>query len=259
MPVPGSLDPLTSTTEELCGCLGRGSTGPSSRRAGRGPGHKTREAAPAGEPGASHKGRLGGRLRQQWQSRRAVGDGKLCRAGQELRRNVRAVHEQHSQLFRALAQFSSSGNAVSDSSAAPARAYPPPAPLTASPYKGRTRVRPLGGAGRGAGAGPGARGRGAWGGDGVRWFRRCGLWPRWPAAAFYSKRGAVRSLFPGAPCLPLHQSRPLDPILPPRKGEHADLPAMSTWPLSCCGPASGFYGPLTARNAGCAVNFMLIY
>ena len=131
MPVPGSLDPLTSTTEELCGCLGRGSTGPSSRRAGRGPGHKTRVAAPAGEPGASHKGRLGGRLRQQWQSRRAVGDGKLCRAGQELRRNVRAVHEQHSQLFRAQAQFSSSGNAVSDSSAAPARAYPPPAPLTA--------------------------------------------------------------------------------------------------------------------------------
>ena len=64
MPVPGSLDPLTSTTEELCGCLGRGSTGPSSRRAGRGPGHKTRVAAPAGEPGASHKGRLGGRLRQ---------------------------------------------------------------------------------------------------------------------------------------------------------------------------------------------------
>ena len=124
MPVPGSLDPLTSTTEELCGCLGRGSTGPSSRRAGRGPGHKTRVAAPAGEPGASHKGRLGGRLRQQWQSRRAVGDGKLCRAGQELRRNVRAVHEQHSQLFRAQAQFSSSGNAVSDSSAAPARAYP---------------------------------------------------------------------------------------------------------------------------------------
>ena len=120
----------TSTTEELCGCLGRGSTGPSSRRAGRGPGHKTRVAAPAGEPGASHKGRLGGRLRQQWQSRRAVGDGKLCRAGQELRRNVRAVHEQHSQLFRALAQFSSSGNAVSSSSAAPARAYPPPAPLS---------------------------------------------------------------------------------------------------------------------------------
>ena len=132
MPVPGSLDPLTSTTEELCGCLGRGSTGPSSRRAGRGPGHKTRVAAPAGEPGASHKGRLGGRLRQQWQSRRAVGDGKLCRAGQELRRNIRAVHEQHSQLFRALAQFSSSGNAVSDSSAAPARAYPPPAPLSRS-------------------------------------------------------------------------------------------------------------------------------
>ena len=62
MPVPGSLDPLTSTTEELCGCLGRGSTGPSSRRAGRGPGHKTREAAPAGEPGASHKGRLGGSI-----------------------------------------------------------------------------------------------------------------------------------------------------------------------------------------------------
>ena len=56
-----------------------------------------------------------------------MGDGKLCRAGQELRRNVRAVHEQHSQLFRALAQFSSSGNAVSDSFAAPARAYPPPA------------------------------------------------------------------------------------------------------------------------------------
>ena len=26
MPVPGSLDPLTSTTEELCGCLGGGST-----------------------------------------------------------------------------------------------------------------------------------------------------------------------------------------------------------------------------------------
>ena len=121
--------PLTFTTEELCGCLGRGSTGPSSRRAGRGPGHKTRVAAPAGEPGASHKGRLGGRLRQQWQSRRAVGDGKRCHAGQELRRNVRAVHEQHSQLFRAQAQFSSSGNAVSDSSAAPARAYPPPAPL----------------------------------------------------------------------------------------------------------------------------------
>ena len=119
----------TSTTEELCGCLGRGSTGPSSRRAGRGPGHKTRVAAPAGEPGASHKGRLGGRLRQQWQSVRAVGEGKRCHAGQELRRNVRAVHEQHSQLFRALAQFSSSGNAVSDSSAAPARAYPPPAPL----------------------------------------------------------------------------------------------------------------------------------
>ena len=58
-----------------------------------------------------------------------MGDALLCRAGQELRRNVRAVHEQHSQLFRALAQFSSSGNAVSDSSAAPARAYPPPAPL----------------------------------------------------------------------------------------------------------------------------------
>ena len=114
MPVPGSLDPLTSTTEELCGCLGRGSTGPSSRRAGRGPGHKTRVAAPAGEPGASHKGRLGGRLRQQWQSRRAVGNGALCRAGQELCRNVRAVHEQHSQLFRALAQFSSSGNAASE-------------------------------------------------------------------------------------------------------------------------------------------------
>ena len=71
MPVPGSLDPLTSTTEELCGCLGRGSTGPSSRRAGRGPGHKTRVAAPAGEPGASHKGRLGGRLRQQWQAEQA--------------------------------------------------------------------------------------------------------------------------------------------------------------------------------------------
>ena len=35
----------------------------SSRRAGRGPGHKTLGAAPAGEPGASHKGRLGGRLR----------------------------------------------------------------------------------------------------------------------------------------------------------------------------------------------------
>ena len=52
---------------------------------------------------------------------------------QELRRNVRAVHEQHSQLFRAQAQFSSSGNAVSDSSAAPARAYPPPAPLTSGP------------------------------------------------------------------------------------------------------------------------------
>ena len=40
-----------------------------------------------------------------------MGDDKLCRAGQELRRNVRAVHEQHSQLFRAQAQFSSSGNA----------------------------------------------------------------------------------------------------------------------------------------------------
>ena len=141
MPVPGSLDPLTSTTEELCGCLGRGSTGPSSRRAGRGPGHKTRVAAPAGEPGASHKGRLGGRLRQQWQSRRAVGDGKLCRAGQELRRNVRAVHEQHSQLFRALAQFSSSGNAVSDSSAAPARAYPPPAPLRVPTREGQEECR----------------------------------------------------------------------------------------------------------------------
>ena len=73
MPVPGSLDPLTSTTEELCGCLGRGSTGPSSRRAGRGPGHKTRVAAPAGEPGASHKGRLGGRLRQQWQKQACRG------------------------------------------------------------------------------------------------------------------------------------------------------------------------------------------
>ena len=121
----------------LCGCLGRGSTGPSSRRAGRGPGHKTRVAAPAGEPGASHKGRLGGRLRQQWQSRRAVGEGKRCHAGQELRRNVRAVHEQHSQLFRAQAQFSSSGSAVSDSSAAPARAYPPPAPLRR--VQGRTR------------------------------------------------------------------------------------------------------------------------
>ena len=155
MPVPGSLDPLTSTTEELCGCLGRGSTGPSSRRAGRGPGHKTRVAAPAGEPGASHKGRLGGRLRQQWQSRRAVGDGKLCRAGQELRRNVRAVHEQHSQLFRALAQFSSSGNAVSDSSAAPARAYPPPAPLTSAAWTAVRAAslasRPLGEALRRAG------------------------------------------------------------------------------------------------------------
>ena len=59
-----------------------------------------------------------------------MGEGKRCHAGQELRRNVRAVHEQHSQLFRAQAQFSSSGNAVSDSSAAPARAYPPPAPLS---------------------------------------------------------------------------------------------------------------------------------
>ena len=159
MPVPGSLDPLTSTTEELCGCLGRGSTGPSSRRAGRGPGHKTRVAAPAGEPGASHKGRLGGRLRQQWQSRRAVGDGKLCRAGQELRRNVRAVHEQHSQLFRAQAQFSSSGNAVSDSSAAPARAYPPPAPLT--------------------------RGRSQRGGE----MRRCVLCGRWVLLAFQVEVG----------------------------------------------------------------------
>ena len=130
MPVPGSLDPLTSTTEELCGCLGRGSTGPSSRRAGRGPGHKTRVAAPAGEPGASHKGRLGGRLRQQWHGNMQPCRGQNAVQSEELRRNVRAVHEQHSQLFRALAQFSSSGNAVSDSSAAPARAYPPPAPLS---------------------------------------------------------------------------------------------------------------------------------
>ena len=75
--------------------------------------------------------RLGGRLRQQ-----RHGNMQPCRGQQnavqseELRRNVRAVHEQHSQLFRALAQFSSSGSAVSDSSAAPARAYPPPAPLS---------------------------------------------------------------------------------------------------------------------------------
>ena len=62
-----------------------------------------------------------------------MGDALLCSAGQELRRNIRAVHEQHSQLFRALAQFSSSGNAVSDSSAAPARAYPPPAPILGRP------------------------------------------------------------------------------------------------------------------------------
>ena len=177
------LDPLTSTTEELCGCLGRGSTGPSSRRAGRGPGHKTREAAPAGEPGASHKGRLGGRLRQQWQSRRAVGDGKLCRAGQELRRNVRAVHEQHSQLFRALAQFSSSGNAVSDSSAAPARAYPPPAPLTPN-GKTTNQRQPTGSQAAAAQSSGQERGR-----PGRTKSRRCA----WPAIARRrpSERAAV--------------------------------------------------------------------
>ena len=134
MPVPGSLDPLTSTTEELCGCLGRGSTGPSSRAARRARCLATRRGRwrRHGSRGASlTKGRLGGRLRQQRHGNKQPCRGRNALQGRELRRNVRAVHvhEQHSQLFRALAQFSSSGNAASDSSAAPARAHPPPAPL----------------------------------------------------------------------------------------------------------------------------------
>ena len=107
----------TSTTEELCGCLGRGSTGPSSRRAGRGPGHKTLGAAPAGEPGASHKGRLGGRLRLALKA-------GICGGIFVWRVSGARSCSERCLSSRVVATL------LANSSAAPARAYPPPAPLT---------------------------------------------------------------------------------------------------------------------------------
>ena len=106
----------TSTTGELCGCLGRGSTGPSSRRAGRGPGHKTLGAAPAGEPDASHKGRLGGRLRLALKA-------GICGGIFAWRVSGARSCSERCLSSRVVATL------LANSSAAPARAYPPPAPL----------------------------------------------------------------------------------------------------------------------------------